>query len=62
MIDKFKIEKFFVPSEGSNTGSVPIKFVIENETGKVFVGIGEDDWVIKNGISIDDISKLRIGV
>lgn len=61
MTVKYKVEKIFIPFENSSVGSVPIK-IIQLETGRVFVGIGEDDWVIKNGIALDDINKLRLGV
>ncbi len=62
MIDKFKIEKIFIPAQGANTGSIVVKFAQDLETGKVFVGSGDDEWVIKNGIALDDLNKFKLEV
>lgn len=62
MIDKFNITKIFIPAQNEATGSIVIKLAEETTTGKVFIGIGDDDWVIKNGIDLDDLNKFKLGV
>jgi DNA-directed RNA polymerase delta subunit len=60
-MERYKIEKIFIPSENSPTTTVVLKFVQDLETGKVYVGVGEDEWVSKNGMSMDDINKFKNG-
>lgn len=62
MKDKFAIEKILVPQENSSLGFIIVKFATNLETKEVFVGSGEDEWVIKNGINLDQINKLKLEV
>lgn len=54
------IQKLFLPCETSTTGQVLVKIVTNNENGEILIGVGENDWILKNGVSLDQLrAKLE---
>lgn len=54
------IQKLFLPCETSTTGQVLVKIITNNENGEILIGVGENDWILKNGVSLDQLrAKLE---
>lgn len=54
------IKKIAIPCQDNDLGSVFVKSIeIETDEGiKKYLGIGDDEWVIKFGIEYKDIKNL----
>jgi hypothetical protein len=53
------LKTIYLPSEKSPNGYEIIRFVKRDADSKIFVGIGDEEWIIKHGLSIDQYTNLN---
>lgn len=58
MITDHIIKKIFIPMQDSEIGTLALKIIYMPDQDKAYFGIGEDEWVIKNGVLIDEASYI----
>jgi hypothetical protein len=64
MNDSYIVKKIYIPVQDSTIGAIALKIIHNTEDEISYFGIGEDDWIIKNGAIIDsdaDILKYLRG-
>lgn len=55
--NEYTIEKkIYIPCEKTQGGIAVIKFIHIIATNQTYVGIGEDEWVIKNGLNANQLT------